>query len=225
MAATTILTAERGRRASSGTQSEQAYRQIRAMIVDLELPPASLVDEGALVEALGFGHTPVREALRRLAQDNLVVILPRRGTLVADINWSDLQKIFELRLDLETLACRLAAERASPRQIEAMQALFADNAAVIANGDNRELIVLDHQAHQQIAEAAHNEFLEETLDWLYSHVLRLWNVSLDKVTGLREALDEHRIIVEAIKRRDAEAAASVMRRHVIGFQEQFTAIR
>jgi DNA-binding GntR family transcriptional regulator len=225
MAATTMLTAARGRRASAGTQSELAYRQIRAMIIELELPPAALIDEGVLVAALGLGHTPVREALRRLAQDNLVVILPRRGTLVADLNWSDLQKIFELRLELETYACRLAAERATPDQIAAMEALFVERAELIAAGDNRELIAIDHTAHQQIAQAAHNEFLEETLERLYNHVLRLWNVSLHKVGHLREALDEHRAIVAAIQAGDGERAASLMRQHIVGFQNQFTSVR
>ena len=93
--------------------NDLAYRAIKARIVALEMPPASVVDETALVDELGVGLTPVRQALRRLALENLVVILPRRGTLVADLNASDLSKIYEMRVELETLAARLAAERAT----------------------------------------------------------------------------------------------------------------
>jgi DNA-binding GntR family transcriptional regulator len=225
MVATTILTAAWGRREQATTLGESAYCQIRELIITLELPPASLIDEEQLVARLGVGHTPIREALRRLAHEGLVVILPRRGTLVADVNMSDLYKVFELRLELEPFAAQLAAQRATPAQLDAMHALFADNAAVLANGSNVELMHLDHEAHRQLAQAAGNEFLETTLERLYTHVLRLWYVSLHTVGGLREALDEHRAIVAAVAQGDGAQAAQMMRDHIVGFQTQFTKTR
>jgi len=174
---------------------------------------------------LGLGRTPIREALQRLALENLVVILPRRGTIVADLNMSDLQKIFEIRVDLELLAVRLAAQRATPAQIAAMEALFAGADELLHVGDNYQLIQLDHQAHQLLAQAAHNEFLEETLEWLYNHVLRLWYVSLHRVQRLREAIEEHREIVARVKAGDGEGAARIMRAHIAEFQNQFLSIR
>jgi GntR family transcriptional regulator, rspAB operon transcriptional repressor len=169
-----------------------------------------------------LGRTPIREALQRLALDNLVVILPRRGTIVADLNMSDMQKIFEVRIELESYATGLAALRATDRQIAAMEALFAEADTLIQNGDNYQLIKLDHEAHRLLAEAAHNEFLAETLERLYSHVLRLWYVSLHKVSRLREAIEEHREIVTAVKNRDPHQAAAIMRRHVSAFQSEFS---
>jgi DNA-binding GntR family transcriptional regulator len=154
-----------------------------------------------------------------------VVILPRRGTIVADLNMSDLQKIFEIRVDLELLSVRLAAQRATPAQIDTMEALFAGADALLHEGDNDELIRLDHEAHRLLAQAAHNEFLEETLDRLYNHVLRLWYVSLHRVQRLREALEEHREIIGLVKAGDGEGAAQVMRAHIAAFQAQFLAIR
>ncbi len=102
-----------------------------------------------------------------------------------------------------------------------MQALLSDSEAVLATGDHGQLIQLDHHAHALLAQAAHNEFLEEALDRLYSHVLRLWYVSLHKVSRLREAIAEHRAIVDAVQARDGERAAGVMRAHVAGFQSEF----
>src|SRR5215467_9464317 len=101
---TSMLTTSHSRRASATSQSGEAYRLIKERIVTLALPPAALIDEARLMAELGLGRTPIREALQRLALENLVVILPRRGTIVADLNMSDLQKIFEIRIDLELLA-------------------------------------------------------------------------------------------------------------------------
>ncbi len=218
----TLLTASRQRRVNGDSHSEVAYRILKKKIVTLELPPASLLNEAELMAELGLGRTPIREALQRLALENLVVILPRRGTIVADLNMSDLQKIFEIRLELEVYAARLAAERATPTQIAEMEALFASSDAIIQRGDYHQLIHLDHQAHRLLAQAAHNEFLEETLEHLYTHVLRLWYVSLHKVSRLSEAIEEHRDIIAAVKAGDGQRAAEIMRAHVTGFQAQFT---
>jgi DNA-binding GntR family transcriptional regulator len=220
----TLLTASRQRRVNHDSRSEAAYRIIKEKIVTLQLPPASLLNEAELMAELGFGRTPIREALQRLALENLVIILPRRGTIVADLNMSDLQKIFEIRLELEVYAVRLAAERATPTQIFEMEALFTQADEIIRNGDYHQLIHLDHQAHRLLAQAAHNEFLEETLERLYTHVLRLWYVSLHKVSRLAEAIEEHRDIIVAVKAGDGERAAQIMRTHITGFQTQFTAL-
>src|SRR5690242_5497249 len=124
--ATTMLTSSHTRRARANSQSGEAYRLIKEQIITLALPPAALIDEARLMADLELGRTPIREALQRLALENLVVILPRRGTIVADLNMSDLQKIFEIRVDLEVYVVRLAARRASAAQIDAMEALFED---------------------------------------------------------------------------------------------------
>jgi len=223
MIATSMLTTQ-SRREQAVSQSSEAYRSIKEKIITLELPPASLIDEAKLIADLGLGRTPIREALQRLALENLVVILPRRGTIVADLNMSDLQKIFEIRIELEICAVRLAARRATAAQIDAMEALFHDADRLLGDGDNYQLIQLDHQAHRLVAEAAHNEFLEDMLDHLYNHVLRLWYVSLQRVQRMREAIEEHREIVAAIRASDAERAALVMHAHITAFQAQFLAI-
>ena len=93
--------------------SDKAYYLIRQRIITLELPPMSPIDEQALMEELQLGRTPIREALQRLAAENLVSIVPRRGMFVADISLTDLQQVFELRMMLEGFCARLAAQRPS----------------------------------------------------------------------------------------------------------------
>jgi DNA-binding GntR family transcriptional regulator len=222
MESTTLLTALRHYRLNDESHAETAYRIMKEKIITLQLPPASLLSEAQLMAELGLGRTPIREALQRLALDNLVVILPRRGTIVADLNIQDLQKIFEVRLELEPFCCRLAAVRASERQIEEMEALFATADEIIRTGDNYQLMRLDHAAHLLLAQAAHNEFLFETLDRLYSHVLRLWYISLHRVGRMREAIEEHRQIVTAVKTGNGERAAEIMRQHILDFQAELT---
>ena len=204
--------------------NERAYQRIRDMIVHLELPPASVIDEAKLTVELEIGLTPIRQALRRLAMENLVVILPRRGTLVADLNMDNLQKIFEIRLELETLAARLAAERATAAQITQMEQLLAPEMLAHAEGwgesRNELLIRIDRRAHELLSEAAHNQILADTLDSLYSHVLRLWYVNLKQVKALDDALAEHRQIVAAVAVGNGESAQAIMHKHISGFQNE-----
>ena len=219
----TLLTASRRRQFKNDSLGETAYRILKEKIVTLALPPASILNEAQLMAELDLGRTPIREALQRLAFEKLVVVLPRRGTLVADLNMSDLQKIFEIRLELEVYAARLAAARATSEQIAEMEALFVRTNALIEQGDHHQLIQLDHQAHRLLAQAAHNEFLDETLEWLYTHVMRLWHVSLHKVGRLDEAINEHRDIIAAVKAGDGDRAAEIMRQHITSFQARFAA--
>jgi DNA-binding GntR family transcriptional regulator len=221
--ATSVLTAAR-RRAGQGSLGELAYQRIKDKIVSLELPPAAVIDEAELMRDLDLGRTPIREAVQRLAWENLIVIVPRRGMFIADINPSDLQKIFEVRVELEACAARLAAARATPEQIGEMQALFVGAEAIMQAGQHRELIALDHRAHQLLARAAHNEYLEETLERMFTHTLRLWLVSLHKIGRLRQMIEEHREVIAAIDARDAERAERVMRAHVEEFQKAFMSV-
>jgi len=217
----TLLTTSQQRQEQQSSRGELAYLLLKEKIVTLKLAPASLLNESELMNELKLGRTPIREALQRLAWEDLVVILPRRGTIVADVNFSDLQKVFELRIELEAYAARLAAERALPQQVREMEATFADADEIISNGDNSQLLVLDHQAHIQLSKATQNEFLQDTIERLYTHVLRLWYASIDRVGRLSQAISEHRDIIEAVKQGDGESAAQIMRKHVRGFQREF----
>src|SRR4051795_10593826 len=96
--------------------ADRAYYAIRELIVTLELPPGSVVKEPELTQRLGIGRTPVREALRRLAQERLIEVFPRRGMLVTKVDVRDLARLCEVRAVLEPEAARLAAERAAGRE-------------------------------------------------------------------------------------------------------------
>lgn len=191
----------------------------------MEYAPASLLNETELKEVLGIGRTPIREALQRLALENFVVILPRRGTMVADVNLSDLQKISEVRLELETFAARLASERARPEDLSAFDELLALIESISDNDDHHRLIELDQRFHQIVAQASGNEFLAGELVGLYDHVIRHWYHALHKVVRpLGASLKDHNRIADAIRVRDGRLAAQVMREHITCFQIEFQAV-
>jgi DNA-binding GntR family transcriptional regulator len=218
---TSARAARQRRRTAPDSLGDIAYAGIRRRIVSLELPPGSPVNEAELAAQLGVGLAPVRSALRRLAWENFVVILPRRGTLVAELDAADLQEIFELRVELEGLAARLAAESAGDDQRAALVALVERTRGALASGHHQALIELDHELHGAIAAAAGNTLLEANLDWLYGHVLRLWSVALDRVSALGASVAEHEDVVDAIVGGDAESAHARMQAHVRRFQAAF----
>src|SRR6266576_7028565 len=135
------------------SQSELAYLRNSERIVSLDMPPGSVVNEGRLREELGIGRTPIREALQRLARENLVRSIPHRGTFVTDVNITDLARITEVRVLLEGHAARLAAEKLSATDREAIAQLVE----ILEEGpslDQRELMRLDQRIHRQIYRAS-----------------------------------------------------------------------
>jgi DNA-binding GntR family transcriptional regulator len=201
------------------SQSEEAYVQIRDRILSLDLPPGSVVNEGRLREELAIGRTPIREALQRLAHEKLVRSVPHRGTFVTDINITDLARITEVRVVLESHAARLAAERCVAADHAAMGELVA---ALKSGGatDQKQLMKLDQKIHLQIYRSARNSFLESTLERYFNLSLRLWFLVLDHEVRLRDAVEEHVALLEAVLAGDGDRAEEIMRRHVIGFERE-----
>lgn len=198
--------------------AERAYRDIRRLIVTLELAPGAVISEPDLQDRLGMGRTPIREALRRLANEHLVEVYPRRGMFVAALDPRDLTAISELREELEPFAARLAAARRTDADLDVIDALLDAMAATGARPDMRDLIELDQRVHHHVYLCAHNDYLRGVLEQHYMHALRIWFLALDKVTHLPEAMDENRDLLLAIRDGDADRAAAIMTSHVEGFE-------
>lgn len=203
--------------ANARSLSDQAYFRLRDLIVALELEPGSLVREPELMEQLGLGRTPVREALRRLAQERLVDVFPRQGIFVAGVEVGDLAALSEVRGSLEAFAGRLAAERATSAERDEAVDLLEELERAAGEHDERTLIELDQRIHRHVYRCAHNAFLESTLNEYYVLTLRIWFVALDRVS-LEDAVQEHRSLLEAIRDGDASRAERTMRDHVVRFE-------
>ena len=203
---------------SPQSRSQQAYELIRQRIVTLALPPGDVLDEGKLKDDLNIGRTPIREALQRLSRENLVTIVPRRGMFVAEIGLADLQRIVEVRLELEAKAARLAAQRGQPHHWQAMQDALDKVSADETSYDR--LIEADEKFHRLIYQAADNPFLEDTLLMYFTLSLRLWHFTLSRVGEMRSVVNEHRYILAVLRERDGDEAARLMAHHVLRFQEE-----
>lgn len=207
--------------AATDSLSQQAYFLLRDRIVTLKLAPGSMVNERELVEDLGLGRTPIRDALRRLADDGLVEVYPRRGIYVGAVDVGDLGAVSELRVELEGFAARLAAERATDADRVAIAALSREIDRAAGGGtEQRQLMHLDQRIHRSIYHIARNEFLEAACDRAFVLALRLWFLAIERIERLDDAVTEHRELLEAIARGDADAASTVARDHVIGFETE-----
>jgi DNA-binding GntR family transcriptional regulator len=198
--------------------ADRAYHAIREMIVSLELRPGAVIDERDLMARLGIGRTPTREALRRLAQERLVEVYPRRGMFVTSVEIRDLASLAEVRSVLESHVARLAAERATDDDRAAMDSLL-DELQTGTELDASELMALDERIHRQVYRSAHNPFLEATLEEYYVLALRIWHLALDRARTLERSVLGHRELLEAIRDGDADRAEATMRRHVLDFED------
>jgi DNA-binding GntR family transcriptional regulator len=207
-------------RITARSLSSQAFVEIRRMIIRLDLAPGDVVREDELCDHLGIGRTPIREALQRLARDQFVTVVPRRGMSVSTIDTADLALLYETRSVLEPYAARLACGRGSPACWREMRAVL-DEADQPAADD--ELLAVDRRCHEIVWEAANNRFTTDTLDMLYAHSDRVWHMYLADVADTRHAVDEHVEILDALESGDAEQAASLVEAHVRSFDDQVRA--
>jgi DNA-binding GntR family transcriptional regulator len=211
------------RETAPGLLAERAYGAIRDRIVSLELGPGAVIDERALIAALGIGRTPIREALRRLAQERLVEVYPRRGMFVTGVDVRDLARLSEVRAVLEPEAARLAALRATPREREELGALVAELGEQGGLG-GRELIVVDERIHRSVYRLTHNQFLASTLEQYFVLALRIWYLALDQAVDLEEAVLEHAALLEAVRDGQGERAAALMADHVENFARSMRSV-
>jgi DNA-binding GntR family transcriptional regulator len=214
--------------ASSGgpaSLADRAYEGIRDRLVMLDIRPGDPLDDDALAQELGTGRTPVREALKRLESDRLVVAYPRRGTFATAVDITDLAHISEIRAALEPLAAAGAARNATEASRARLAGLAQDIAGLEARvSDRRELLRRDVQVHREIYRAAGNPYLEDILVRQDNLATRIWCLFLDRLPTIAGHVGEHVALLEAIVDGEAEKAARLALEHVVGFERAVRAV-
>jgi DNA-binding GntR family transcriptional regulator len=204
--------------------ADSAYLRLREEIIGVELPPGTLLREEELTRRLGVGRTPVREAVQRLHRDGFVTVIPRRGTLVSEINITDLAGIYEVRSHLESWAARLAAERAGDADRAEAQELLGELEAMATGVPYEQLLTLDRRIHRFAYRCAQNAHLAETLDQYHNLSLRILNVAMKRYPKLTPRLDDvvhdQRRLLEAIIAGDGTAAERAAAEHVTRFEAE-----
>jgi len=203
--------------------AEQAYTELRDRIVTLHLPPGTVLKEDELMGELGIGRTPLREAVKRLALENLVEVQPRRGTFVSAVEAADIQNITEVRAELEGYAAELAALRLDPETRATAEALLRDLEGLDGPADRDVLMRFDERIHRFTWEAARNPHLTQTLERYFTHSLRIWYLVLDRVPTLGHAVHDQTQLIEAILDRNGPHARTIMHEHVLAFQREILA--
>ncbi|MDH3520047.1 MAG: GntR family transcriptional regulator [Myxococcales bacterium] len=207
--------------ASPSLLSERAYAALRDRLVTLEIPPGAPIDEDALTRELGVGRTPVREAVRRLVLEGLVVVYPRRGTFASAINITSLSDITDVRTVLEAHAAARAASLADPADVDEARALVAELEALDVGQE--QMIELDARIHRFVYRCCRNPYLTQDLDRYLNMSLRIWHLTSDRLPPLADRVREHRDLLEAICRGDADAARRIAGEHVNAFAAEMRA--
>lgn len=206
--------------AAKKSLADVAYERIHDRLLMLDIKPGDLLNDDHLAKDLGIGRTPVREALKRLELDRLVVSYPRRGTFAARVEVTDLAFISEIRMHLEPLAASRAARVATEQQREQLRAVMraiessdAHAASVV------ETLRLDARVHQGIYAAAANPHLEDVLIRYDNLATRIWCMVLDRLPDLSRHVHEHLDLLGAVIDGDEAGAADLARSHVSGFED------
>ncbi|MEU1518761.1 GntR family transcriptional regulator [Streptomyces sp. NPDC005811] len=203
------------------TLAERAYRALCDRLVTLQIAPGTPINDEQVAAELGVGRTPVREALKRLEADRLVVSYPRRGTFASEVQITDLGHLTEVRLRLEPLAADCAARRAGAADRAVLGGLLEELDAA-AGREVGELLALDLRLHRALYTATANPFLQDTLVRYDNLATRIWCLFLDRLPGLAGHVGEHGPLVRAVLAGDGDRAAALAAEHVEHFE---TAIR
>lgn len=202
------------------SQAEAAYRQLRDKLIMLEIRPGEPINEGQLAAELGFGRTPVREAIKRLEVDHLVISYPRRGTFATSVDFTELADVSEVRELLEPLAARSAATRANAAMRRELLHVADTIAGLEPNPtESRDLMRYDLTVHRLIYKAAANPHLEDTLIRYDNLATRIWCLVLDKLPSVSGHITEHVDLLRAVAEGDADKAGELALHHVTNFEE------
>jgi DNA-binding GntR family transcriptional regulator len=196
-----------GWNAEGTSPGDRAYTVLEELIITGELAPASVVSESALTARLKIGRTPVREALHRLEFDGLVLILPRRGIMISDMNVKTQLKMLEVRRQLEGLMVRLAVARSSDSEKLHFRSVADRIEKAAQDEDGIAFIRVDREFNSLLSEAAQNEFLGKALGLMHGLSRRFWFFYYEEVADVPLCTRLHAEVARSIAEGNEERAA------------------
>lgn len=191
---------------------KDAYTLILEAIEGGTYKPGDRLVESELAERLGVSRTPVREALQRL-ETQAMLTRDGRSLIVSSLDHNQLAELYAVRTELEGLAARLAARHATDEEVRVLQSMVRED-HLLVGGDPRALSRANKRFHKQIHLASHNRFLVQQLDLVHRSMALMANTSFAAEGRDEVAIAEHEEIVEAIARRDGEAAHAALKNHI-----------
>lgn len=208
------------------TKSDTVYHFIKEQIMTGVYKPDERIIIRDIARQLGVSDIPVREAIKRLTADGLLETKSHSGARVAPINTDTLEEVFLIRTELETLSTRLAAKAATPEEIDSLELLVDQMDASIGKQDLTAYSLSNRNFHQQLYRASHAQVLIDMIENLFLRSENSKMVFHYDPDRLRQSNEEHRSIVEALRERDEEKAARVIRsQKETGFKVVLNALR
>jgi DNA-binding GntR family transcriptional regulator len=193
---------------------ELVFENIRQAIVKGIFAPGERLMEIQLADDLGVSRTPVREAIRKLELEGFVVMIPRRGTYVANLSIKDINDVYEIRISLDVLAAGLAAERIEPEELEELNRLLLEISEAAKTGPMEKIVKLDTAFHDVLYKASRNDRLRNIINNLREQITGIRGTSMRYPGRLADTLEEHRALVDSIAARDSERAQAAARIHL-----------
>lgn len=190
------------------------FETLRDAIINQVLKPGERLMEIQLADEMGVSRTPVREAIRKLELEGLVIMVPRKGAYVAGVSMKDIHEVYEVRSALEALACRLAAERITDEELDALERQVLKESEEEQTGILDSIVQVDSSFHDIIYQAAHNQRLVTFFNILQEQLQRFRAASLSSPGRSKTCLEEHKAIVEALGERNADLAEKLAREHI-----------
>jgi DNA-binding GntR family transcriptional regulator len=203
------------------TLTEQAYRLIEEQIVTLRLKPGDVISEQILSANFKIGRTPIREALQRLTREGLIIVLPRKGILVSDINPRNQLLVLEVRREIERLLSRAGAERANAQQRNQFADIARGMDRAAKSNDDIAFMRLDRELNRLIIEAAHNDYAARSMKLLQGLSRRFWYMHYRDAADLPLCARLHANQARAIAQGNGEAAARATDK-LMDYVENFT---
>ena len=193
---------------------EVVCETLREAIRSGVLKPGERLMEIQLADELGVSRTPVREAMRKLELEGYVIMLPRRGTYVANISIRDINGVIEIRTTLDALASGLAAERITEEELEQLERLLVSIGENIETRNMKKVVEDDMEFHDILYKASRNQRLVGIISNLREQMTRFRSMSMSYPGRLKKTLEEHSRLVEAIAQRDVELAQKLAVEHM-----------
>ncbi|MCB7305686.1 GntR family transcriptional regulator [Bariatricus massiliensis] len=190
------------------------FNTLRQAILRGELKPGERLMEIQLANKLGVSRTPIREAIRKLELEGLVLMVPRKGAEVAEITEKNLMDVLEVRKALEELAVELACDRISQGQIEEMKVAAKEFQQVLKSGDVTKIAEADVKFHDIIFSATDNQRLISLLNNLREQMYRFRVEHLKKKECYPKLMEEHELIIEMIEKRRKKEACEIIGKHI-----------
>ena len=194
------------------------FESLREAIIDGSLKPGERVMEVQLAEKLGVSRTPVREAIRKLELEGLLIMVPRKGAYVADVSFKDVLDVLEIRASLEGLAASLAAEKMTEEEILHLQMKSREFSKCVESDDVQGMIQKDSEFHDIILKSARNTKLINIIEGLRDQVQRFRVVYFTEFNKSSYLTQEHQRVLEAISNRDSEVAQKYAQQHIVNIK-------